>query len=102
MPTYEIPLTNEAQSLTIQLGAGTYKLEVEWAYSFETWIVHMNNTNGNRLLSSIPLVAGNDLLEPYAYMGLGGALYARTEGDVTLPPTYDNLGTLGRVYFVTK
>ena len=37
---------------------------------------------------SIPLVAGCDLLEPYAYLGLGGALLL--SGDE--PPSPDTLG----------
>ena len=42
----------------------------------------------NLLVSGIPLVAGCDLLEPYAYLGLGGALLL--SGDE--PPSPDTLG----------
>lgn len=101
MATYEIPLTPEPQTFAIDLGSKTYEMVLEWGYVNNTWLVHMNDENGVRLLSSIPLVAGNDLLEPYAYMNLGGSLYARTDGQLFTPPSYENLGTLGHVFFVT-
>lgn len=101
MATYEIPLSPEPQKFSIDLGANTYELVLEWGYVNDTWLLHMNDENGVRLLSSIPLVAGVNLLAPYAYMNLGGALYARTEGGMYVAPTYENLGTLGRVFFVT-
>lgn len=101
MATYEIPLTPDPQTLTIQLGSVNYKLELQWGYSNNTWLMHLSTDTGIRLLSSIPLVAGTNLLEPYAYMNLGGSLYAQTEGELYVAPTYENLGTLGRVFFVT-
>lgn len=101
MASYEIPLTPEPQAQSIALGANTYEVQVQWGYTNNTWLMHLNDENGVRLISSIPLVAATDLLEPYAYMNLGGSLYARTEGDFLTPPTYENLGTLGRLFFVT-
>ena len=101
MAFYEIPLTAEPQNLSIQLGDTEYVLQVEWGYAVQVWLVHLNDSNGVRLISSIPLVSGNDLLEPYAYMNLGGALYAYTTGEYVVPPSFDNLGGLGQVIFVT-
>lgn len=101
MPSYEIPLTPEPQKFNIDLGSTTYELQLEWGYVNNTWLLHISTEDGVRLLSSIPIVAGNDLLEPYAYMNFGGELYAQTDGDYLAAPTYENLGTLGRVFFVT-
>ena len=64
---YVIPLTPEPQRFSIVLAA---------------------DAEGVPLVSGIPLVAGCDLLEPYAYLGLGGALLL--SGDE--PPSPDTLG----------
>jgi len=101
MSSYEIPLTNEPQTLGVQLGSAEYGLTVLWGTATGCWLLHMDDADGVRILSSIPLVCGSDLLEPFAYMNLGGTLYAATDGDTFTPPTYDNLGSLGRLYFET-
>ena len=46
----------------------------------------------------MPLVAGCDLLEPYAYLNFGGEL--RLDGDA--PPSLDTLGVDVRLIFVTE
>lgn len=102
MSTYEIPLTNEPQSLTVELGSSAYTLTVLWGTATQCWLLHMDDADSVRLLSSIPLVCGCDLLEPFAYLKIEGGLYASTDGDMFTPPTYDNLGTLGRLYFQTS
>ena len=66
---YVIPLTPEPQRFRIVLAGRELLLAVP-------------------LVSGIPLVAGCDLLEPYAYLGLGGALLL--SGDE--PPSPDTLG----------
>ena len=54
----------------------------------DPWLLDMADAEGVPLVSGIPLVAGCDLLEPYAYLGLGGALLL--SGDE--PPSPDTLG----------
>ena len=70
---YVIPLTPEPQRFSIVL-AGRELL--------------LADAEGVPLVSGIPLVAGCDLLEPYVYLGLGGALLL--SGDE--PPSPDTLG----------
>lgn len=101
MALYSLPLSPEPQSFNTQLGASSYNLTLEWSTANNTWVLHISDTNDNRLLSSLPLVAGTDLLEPYGYLNFGGSLYAVTDGDLLTPPTFENLGTLGLVIFET-
>ena len=87
--------------MTIELGSSAYGLTLLWGTVTNCWLVHLDDADGVRLLSSIPLICGCDLLEPFLYMNMGGGLYASTDGDTFTPPTYENLGTLGRLYFQT-
>lgn len=101
MAIYEVPLSGEAQSLSIALGSVTYLLSVQWNDINSVWTVHISTASGVRILSNIPLVAGTDLLAPYAYLGFEGTLFATTDGNPLQPPTYDNLGSLGHLYFTS-
>ena len=72
---YVIPLTPEPQRFSIVLAGRELLLAVRWMDAPEGgWLLDMADAEGVPLVSGIPLVAGCDLLEPYAYLGLGGAL----------------------------
>ncbi len=98
---YEIPLINLAQTLSITLADVSYVLTVKWNDASSCWVMDMGDANGNPILQGIPLVTGSDLLEQFAYLNFGGALIAQTDHDIYAPPTYDNLGTTGHLYFET-
>ena len=100
---YVIPLTPEPQRFSIVLAGRELLLAVRWMDAPEGgWLLDMADAEGVplvsgiplvagcdlHLVSGIPLVAGCDLLEPYAYLGLGGALLL--SGDE--PPSPDTLG----------
>jgi len=101
MATFELPLVPQAQKLSIKLGANTYLMTFEWNSIANAWQISLADRNGVPILGSIPVVTGTDLLAAYGYMNLGGGLIAASDDNIHSPPTYDNLGTLGRVYFVT-
>lgn len=100
---YEIPLTAEPQSFSITLGGVEYRLTVLWRNADEAgWTVDIADSNGNPLVSGIPLVTGCDLLEPYPDLGFGGVLWVQTTADPDAVPTYDNLGTGSHLYWVAS
>lgn len=99
---YEIPLTANPQKLTISLGTNTYQLVVKWNDQSQTWVIDINDTDGNPVLTGLSMVTGADLLEQYSYMNFGGQLIAQSDTDLSLPPTFDNLGTIGHLYFVVN
>jgi hypothetical protein len=101
MATFEIPTSPEAQTFSIALAGVTYQLTLVWNNMSNSWTLNIADSSLNPLVSGIALVANVDLLEPYAYMNFGGMLIAQTDNNVTMPPTYDNLGSLGHIYFVT-
>lgn len=96
---YEIPLSPEPQTFQIALAGVTYTLTLKWNVPANCWVLDIEDQDGIQMISGIPLVTGSDLLEQYAYLGFGGTLTAETDHDTCAPPTYDNLGTTGHVYF---
>lgn len=99
--TYEIPLSSDPQSFSIQLEGITYNLTLTYRDAdMGGWLLNIADVGGNALVNGIPLVTGRDLLEPYSYLGLGGALWASTDADPDAVPTYANLGTASHLYFV--
>ncbi len=97
---YEIPLVANPQNFSIALGGVSYNLNVYWNVAGSVWCLDIADSLNNKILSGIPLVTGTDLLAPYAYLNFGGKLIAQTDQDLTAPPTFDNLGTAGHLYFV--
>ncbi len=101
MTTYIVPLSAEAQKFKIDLAGTTYSLKLQWCGPNNTWILDISTEAEVPILTSIPLVANVDLLEPYGYLNLGGKLIAQTDNDADLPPAYENLGISSQLYFIT-
>jgi hypothetical protein len=102
MTPYEIPLTPEPQSFTIQLGGIDYYMTLAWNRASACWVLDIADEDRLPIVNGIPLVTGLDLLEPYAHLGFTGALLVQTDFDADAVPTFDNLGITGRLYFVTE
>ncbi len=105
MALYEIPLTPEPQAFGITLAGRELRLVFRWAESPAAgmpggWLLDIFDQPDDvtALVCGIPLVAGCDLLAPYGYLELGGALYV--SGD--LPPALDNLGEGVQLLFETE
>lgn len=99
MTPYEVPLSASPQKLLIDLLGVTYSLTVRFNSASSLWYLDIADALGNPILVGIPLVTGCDLLEQYAHLGINGSLYAQTDGDLSAPPTSDNLGTSSHLYF---
>jgi len=99
--TYRIPLINGSQRFTIALGGITYQLSLSWCTVGAVWLVSVADYLGNPLVSSLPLVLGTDLLEPYPELGFPGELVAYNGPETTDPATYEDLGVTGELYFIT-
>lgn len=98
---FSIPLLPQSQTLSVQLAGVNYTLALNWNGFSKSWTLDIFNAQG-RILSGMPLVANVDLLEQYGYMNFGGELIAATVGQRGVPPTYDNLGSAGQLYFVIR
>ncbi len=94
MSTYEVPLSPKPQSLTINLPNGT-TIGLSFLFQFNDdncWIMDISDVSGNPLACGIPFVTGADLLEQYAYLGLGVQMWCSTDGNLSTPPSWYNLG----------
>lgn len=94
----EIPLTANNQTFAIQLGKNYVRLRLIYRDS-AGWILDLETTAGEIIVSGIPLVTGADLLAQYSYLGLGGLMVV-TEEDVQDYPTKTDLGYGSHLYFV--
>lgn len=97
---YQIPLSPKAQQFFIRLGSKQYFLT--WRYNADApgWMLTIADENRAPLISNLPVVTGLDLLAPLRHLGIEGSLVVQTDNDPDAVPTYENLGTAGRTYFV--
>lgn len=103
----QIPFQQQSQQMQITLGSIAYNLRMQWNVPNQTWMLDILNQDGNQIISGMAVVTGEDLLAAFEYLEIGGALdagqlQAQTTSDTFEPPTYENLGTDGNVYWVTE
>jgi hypothetical protein len=106
MTPQTIPLQPQAQQLAITLGTVGYNLVVRWNVPNASWMLDIQDSDGNAILTGVPLVTGADLLEQVEYLQIGGSLGAgelqvQTTDDTFAVPTFLSLGTTGNLYWVT-
>lgn len=101
MSLFKIPVTNEPQSFEIALAGKNYTCICRYNYMTEAgWILDFSDVDtGEVIVTNIPLVTGVDLLDGLEYLGFGGKLYVRTDGDDFAVPTLENLGVESFLYF---
>jgi hypothetical protein len=101
--TYEIPLVPGPQRLSTVINGRTYLLRVLYANEPEGgYFLDISAADGTPLVAGLPLVTGCDLLEQYAYLGLGVGLYVYTDGEPDATPTFDNLGATSHLVFTVS
>jgi hypothetical protein len=97
---FEIPLSATPQTLSVSLVGVTYNLTVKWNDISRAWVIDLYDQNDNLIVGGIPMVTGEDLLEPYGYLKIGGQLIVQTDTDTLAVPTFDNLGATSHLYFI--
>ncbi len=97
----EIPLGPEAQRFSITLGDNIYQMRVMYNEAGEgCWNLDIGTQAGAILVAGIPLVTGINLLSQYAYLEIGGGLYATTDRGAGETPTFAGLGITSHLYFL--
>lgn len=103
MATLEIPLSAAPQTFEITLGDIAYRLTVVWRDAEEGgWTLDVATPQGAPVLQGVPLVVGVDMLGQYEYLGFGGSLVVLVDNRPGADPTYEDLGSLSHLYFVTS
>lgn len=100
MTPYEVPLSPNPQIFQIDLNKKSYWLTVHWNPPGACWLLDISDDAKNRLVSSVAIVCGADLLEQFAYLGIEGQLIAQTDHDPDAAPTLSNLGKEGHLFFL--
>lgn len=103
MAAFEIPLSAQPQSFTIQLLGVVYQMTLQWRNNAQGgWVLDIADEAGAPILSGIAVVTGTDLLGQYAYLGFGGSLYVINSAGGDDAPTFTDLGTDTHLVFVTN
>lgn len=109
-----IPVSNYPdQRFRITLEGVTLSMRVWWS-AFDSiaaelvgdgiqgqWYMDMANTDGTISINGMALVTGCDMLEPYAFDGLGGLWLVDDEGKGR-DPGLDDLGVIHTLYYVPR
>jgi hypothetical protein len=98
---YEIPFSSGPQVIKATLGGTEYQLNLWWNNFSSSWMIDISDVNGNAIVSSIPMVTGRDLLEPYGHLEFGGQLLVQTNGKLDVPQ-FDDLGNGAGLFFVVN
>ncbi|EOC1346689.1 phage baseplate plug family protein [Cronobacter turicensis] len=98
MGIYEIPLTPDNQHFSIDLNGSTYQLRLIWRDG--AWIMDIEDTAGQRRLTGLPLLPGDDLLAQHSHLAFGFAL--RVVSDDGAPPGENTLGITSHLYVLTE
>ena len=102
MATQLLPLTsapNQSLQTTVSIDGKNVTLALTLRYNetAEYWILSIADARGNLLLDSLPVLTGGypaaNLLEQYAYLGIGSAYVIKTGGTAADYPGSEQLGT---------
>jgi hypothetical protein len=99
---FEIPLTPADQSLAITLGGVQYRLTLKWNAVAQAWFLDSADVSGALLLGGVAVVTGVNLLEPFAYIGFTGGLFASTDDNLDQPPGQTTLGRTAHIYWAAR
>jgi hypothetical protein len=100
-----IPLSGIPEIFNITLAGVGYTMQFLWRDCPSLgvgWYMDIGDANGVPILCGVPLVTGANLLEQYAYLGIGGGLMVYSAGDPDTPPTFYTLGDTSQLYWVTE
>lgn len=103
----EIPLQPSVpQTLGVQLPDGnTYRFRFIYCdVDNGGWIMDIADDSLNMLICGMALTTGCNLLDPFAYLNIGGPgvwLIVVSDGFPDDVPTFDNLGVTSHLYVVT-
>lgn len=99
---YEIPLRKGPQKFSVQLGANEYQASLAYAAAPDGgWNMTIADADGKTLAAGVMITSGEDILQQFAYLGISGEIYAATDGDADVVPTFDNLGVGGQLFYVS-
>ncbi|KKL38621.1 bacteriophage protein [Burkholderia contaminans FFH2055] len=100
MQIYEIPLSADVQTFKISFSGTIYQLTLIYRGP-AGWVLDIADDSENPIVTGIPLVTGVDLLGQYKHLGFEGRMWVQGAEDPDDTPTYADLGTGSRLFWVT-
>jgi len=97
---YEIPTKPYSERFNISLNNVIYQILKVWNVANQSWIIDISDSNGNPILSGVPLITGADLLDQYRHLLFGGEMECQTDHNLQAVPTYDNMGSESHLYWL--
>lgn len=102
--SFEIPLKpSMQQKLSVELGGILYHLQLLWINSPDGgyWSLDISDRDEKPIACGIPLLAGEDLLGQFEYLGIGGIshLFCGTDGNLLVSPKFDDLGVNSHLWW---
>ncbi|WP_458038696.1 phage baseplate plug family protein [Pantoea ananatis] len=100
MALSEILLSPDNQQFSMAVKGSSYSFRVLWRDI--CWVLDISDGTGSAIISSIPLVTGTDLMEPFNHLGLGFSLLVVCDVPGQDYPTETDLGTRSHLYIITE
>lgn len=103
MPNFfKIPLLGTPERFRITLSGIDYWIKVTYKNVTDGgWVMDISDSTGNSLVNGIPLVTGVNLLAQYPHLGFKGRMWIQTDYDPDAVPTFTNLGSSAKLFWVT-
>lgn len=99
---WEFPLLPQPQQMQVQLGEVDYTVRFGWCASPEGgWFIDIADVDGKPIIRGLTLTAGENILQQFDYLGIPGEIRVQTDSEPLVEPTFENLGSNGKVLFIT-
>ena len=95
----EIRVQPRNQSFSVELAGQTFNLRTLWNTTSGRWFLDIDDAEGQPLVHGIPLVTGADLLAQHRHLGIPGAIYCGSDGELERAPGYDDFGSTSHLWF---
>lgn len=96
----ELPLNPYPETFSVTISNVAYNGRTLWNVPLQTWVMSLEDSSNNPIISNIPLIPGVDLLQQFKYLNLGVMLQASVDHDASAVPSYAGLGSTGHLYVV--
>lgn len=96
----EIPFISAAQSVTVQLGGAKYQFKTRYNSRSGVWTFDLYDASQQLMVASVPMVLGQDLLEPYNF-GIGRIICIDTSRQ-GIDAGQNDLGNRVKVYWFSE
>lgn len=88
------------QIFTLSLGGVTYTIRLAWCSASYCWVIDIGDQTNVPIAQGLPFITGHTLLAQYEYLGIAGDFIVQTDHAPDTPPTFQNLGSTGHLYYL--